>query len=265
MHADLPTTSAPRFLDFFAAATSHAVVAVRPAGAAQRPDPDVHQRRHGAVQERLHRRRDARPTSARRPRRNACAPAASTTTSTTSATPPATTPSSRCSATSRSATTSRTGDRARLGAADQGVRPADGQAAGHRLSRPTTRRSTSGRRSRACRRARIIRIATDDNFWAMGDTGPCGPCSEIFFDHGAAHPGRPARQPRRGRRPLRRDLEPRLHAVRAGRRRTSASPLPKPSIDTGMGLERIAAVLQGVHDNYDIDLFAHADRGLRRR
>ena len=102
---------------------------------------------------------------------------------------------------------------------------------------------------------RIIRIPTSDNFWAMGDTGPCGPCSEIFYDHGDAHPGRPARQPGRGRRPLHRDLEPRLHAVRAGRRRTSASTLPKPSIDTGMGLERIAAVLQGVHDNYDIDLF----------
>ena len=66
---------------------------------------------------------------------------------------------------------------------------------------------------------RIIRIATADNFWMMGPTGPCGPCSEIFYDHGAGDPRRPAGQPRRGRRPLHRDLEPRVHAVRAARGR----------------------------------------------
>ncbi|MPY69504.1 MAG: alanine--tRNA ligase [Alphaproteobacteria bacterium] len=99
---------------------------------------------------------------------------------------------------------------------------------------------------------RIIRIATSDNFWAMGDTGPCGPCSEIFYDHGAHIPGGPPgsadedgdrfveiwnlvfMQYDQGADGVRRDL-------------------PRPSIDTGMGLERIAAVLQGKHDNYDTD------------
>ena len=101
---------------------------------------------------------------------------------------------------------------------------------------------------------RIIRIATSDNFWMMGPTGPCGPCSEIFYDHGDHIPGGPPGSAGRGRRPLRRDLEPRLHAVRAARGRHAAIDLPRPSIDTGMGLERIGAVLQGKHDNYDTDL-----------
>ncbi|PZP62803.1 MAG: alanine--tRNA ligase, partial [Azospira oryzae] len=93
-----------------------------------------------------------------------------------------------------------------------------------------------------------------DNFWAMGDTGPCGPCSEIFYDHGPAVPGGPPGSPDAdGDRYIEiwnlvfmqfnRDEKGELH------------PLPKPSVDTGMGLERIAAVLQGVHSNYEIDLF----------
>jgi alanyl-tRNA synthetase len=101
---------------------------------------------------------------------------------------------------------------------------------------------------------RIIRIAGSDNFWAMGDTGPCGPCSEIFYDHGEHIPGGP---------PGSADADDdrfveiwnlvfmQYEQLAAGER----VDLPRPSIDTGMGLERMAAVLQGTHDNYKIDLF----------
>ena len=101
---------------------------------------------------------------------------------------------------------------------------------------------------------KIIRIATSDNFWSMGDTGPCGPCSEIFYDHGAHIPGGPPGSPDEdGDRFVEIwNLVFMQFEQHAGGDRTD---LPKPSIDTGMGLERIAAVLQGVHDNYDIDLF----------
>jgi len=102
--------------------------------------------------------------------------------------------------------------------------------------------------------SRIIRIAGSDNFWQMGDTGPCGPCSEIFYDHGDKIPGGP---------PGSADAEGdrfieiwnlvfmQFEQLPGGQRNN----LPRPSIDTGMGLERIAAVLQGTHDNYSIDLF----------
>jgi alanyl-tRNA synthetase len=102
--------------------------------------------------------------------------------------------------------------------------------------------------------ARIIRIATSDNFWAMGDTGPCGPCSEIFYDHGPHIPGGPPGSPDAdGDRFIEIwNLVFMQFETLAGGERMN---LPRPSIDTGMGLERIAAVLQGVHDNYDIDLF----------
>src|SRR5215470_3366326 len=102
--------------------------------------------------------------------------------------------------------------------------------------------------------SRILRIAGADNFWAMGDTGPCGPCSEIFFDHGEHIPGGPPGSP---------DAEGdrfieiwnlvfmQFEQVDAATR----IDLPRASVDTGMGLERIAAVLQGTHDNYEIDLF----------
>ena len=99
---------------------------------------------------------------------------------------------------------------------------------------------------------RIIRIATSDNFWAMGDTGPCGPCSEIFFDHGEHIPGGPPGSPDEdGDRFIEIWNLVFMQFEQTADERLS---LPKPSIDTGMGLERIAAVLQGKHDNYDIDL-----------
>ena len=101
---------------------------------------------------------------------------------------------------------------------------------------------------------RIIRIATSDNFWAMGDTGPCGPCSEIFFDHGADIPGGPPGSPDEdGDRFI--EIWNLVFMQYERSADGTQKPLPKPSIDTGMGLERTAAILQGKHDNYDIDLF----------
>ncbi|WP_073976258.1 alanine--tRNA ligase, partial [Erythrobacter donghaensis] len=101
---------------------------------------------------------------------------------------------------------------------------------------------------------RIIRIATSDNFWSMGDTGPCGPCSEIFYDHGDHIFGGPPGSPDEdGDRFIEIwNLVFMQYEQHADGSRTN---LPRPSIDTGMGIERIAAVMQGVHDNYDIDLF----------
>src|SRR6202165_5322525 len=101
--------------------------------------------------------------------------------------------------------------------------------------------------------ARIIRIATSDNFWAMGDTGPCGPCSEIFYDHGEAIPGgAPGSADADGDRFIEiwNLVFMQFEQLPGGKR----VDLPRPSIDTGMGLERMAAVLRAVHDNYDIDL-----------
>ena len=101
---------------------------------------------------------------------------------------------------------------------------------------------------------RIIRIPTSDNFWAMGDTGPCGPCSEIFYDHGGGIPGGPPGSPDAdGDRFI--EIWNLVFMQFEQVTREKRIDLPRPSIDTGMGLERLAAVLQGKHDNYDIDLF----------
>ena len=103
--------------------------------------------------------------------------------------------------------------------------------------------------------ARLSRL-DEDNFWQMGDTGPCGPCTEIFWDHGEDIPGGP---PGSEDDDLDRYIEIWNLVFMQFERDSSGkmTPLPKPSIDTGMGLERIAAVMQGVHNNYDIDLFQH--------
>ena len=102
--------------------------------------------------------------------------------------------------------------------------------------------------------SRIIRIPTSDNFWRMGDTGPCGPCSEIFYDHGDKIPGGPPGSPDEdGDRFI--EIWNLVFMQFLEEPAGTRNPLPRPSIDTGMGLERFAAILQGKHDNYDTDTF----------
>jgi alanyl-tRNA synthetase len=101
---------------------------------------------------------------------------------------------------------------------------------------------------------KIIRIPTDANYWRMGEIGPCGPCSEIFYDHGADIPGGPPGSPDEDGDRFIEIWNLVFMQFEEGPPGTRV-PLPRPSIDTGMGLERIAAILQGKHDNYDIDIF----------
>ena len=104
--------------------------------------------------------------------------------------------------------------------------------------------------------ARFTRMGEKDNFWAMGDTGPCGPCSEIFYDHGPDVEGGPPGSPDEdGDRYV--EVWNLVFMQFDRSQDGTLTPLPKPSVDTGMGLERIAAVMQGVHSNYEIDLFAN--------
>ncbi|MCJ8311932.1 MAG: alanine--tRNA ligase [Pseudomonadales bacterium] len=111
--------------------------------------------------------------------------------------------------------------------------------------------------------ARLSRLGEKDNFWSMGDTGPCGPCSEIFYDHGEDIPGGP---PGSAGEDLDRYIEIwnivfMQYNQDADGVRTA---LPKPSVDTGMGVERIAAIMQGVHSNYEIDIFQHLIKDTAR-
>src|SRR5499426_3353814 len=149
-----------------------------------------------------------------------------------------------------------------LGASNPRFRHRQGAAAHHRLRR--------GRRG-GCPLAqdsgfhdkRIIRIAGSDNFWSMGDAGPCGPCSEIFYDHGPGIAGGP---PGSADADGDRYIEIwNLVFMQFNRDdRGVMTPLPKPCVDTGMGLERIAAVLQHKHSNYEIDLFRDLIRAAAR-
>jgi alanyl-tRNA synthetase len=101
---------------------------------------------------------------------------------------------------------------------------------------------------------RLSRIGAKDNFWAMGDTGPCGPCTEIFYDHGPDVPGGPPGTPEEdGDRYI--EIWNLVFMQFDRDASGTMNPLPKPCVDTGMGLERLAAILQGVHSNYEIDLF----------
>ena len=110
--------------------------------------------------------------------------------------------------------------------------------------------------------ARITRCGDKDNFWMMGDTGPCGPCTEIFFDHGPGIPGGPPGSPDAdGDRFI--EIWNLVFMQFERSAKGELKRIPKPSVDTGMGLERVAAVLQGVHDNYDIDLFKNLINAIR--
>lgn len=103
---------------------------------------------------------------------------------------------------------------------------------------------------------KIIRISTDDNFWSMGNVGPCGPCSEIFFDHGSSIKGDvPGSAGQDGDRFT--EIWNLVFMQHEKTKDGKMIDLPKPSIDTGMGLERIASVMQNVHDNYDTDIFVN--------
>jgi alanyl-tRNA synthetase len=112
--------------------------------------------------------------------------------------------------------------------------------------------------------SRIIRIATSDNFWAMGDTGPCGPCSEIFYDHGEHIPGGPPGSAEaEGDRFI--EIWNLVFMQFEQVTKDERIELPRPSIDTGMGLERMGAVLQGTHDNYETDLFRALIRAIEEQ
>ncbi len=103
---------------------------------------------------------------------------------------------------------------------------------------------------------RFSKIGAKDNFWSMGDTGPCGPCSEIFYDHGADVPGGPPGTPEEdGDRYI--EIWNLVFMQYNRDKSGKMTELPHPSVDTGMGMERLAAILQGVHNNYEIDLFQH--------
>ena len=192
--------------------------------------------------------------SERQQRRNAFAPGASTTISITSAIPHATTPSSKCSEISSF------GDyfkEAAIPYAWQLVTRDYGLPKDKLLVTVFAEDDDAAqiwKKVSGLPEDRILRIATSDNFWRMGDTGPCGPCSEIFYDHGDHIPGGPPGSPDEDGDRFVEIWNLVFMQFEEGPPGTRV-PLPRPSIDTGLGLERVAAILQGKHDNYDIDIF----------
>ncbi len=129
----------------------------------------------------------------------------------------------------------------------------------------TTRPTTSWTDDIGVPKERVVRIGDNkgahyasDNFWQMADTGPCGPCTEIFYDHGPEVAGGPPGSPDEGDRYI--EIWNLVFMQFNRDDQGQLTPLPKPCVDTGMGLERLAAVLQGVHSNYEIDLFRDSDR-----
>ena len=141
-----------------------------------------------------------------------------------------------------------------LDADHQRIRPAQGQAARSPSITTDDEAHALWKKIAGIPDSRIIRIPTSDNFWAMGDTGPCGPCSEIFYDHGdKIWGGPPGSAEADGDRFI--EIWNLVFMQYEQISKDERVSLPKPSIDTGMGLERIAAVLQGTHDNYETDLF----------
>ncbi len=111
---------------------------------------------------------------------------------------------------------------------------------------------------------KIIRISTVDNFWSMGETGPCGPCSEVFYDHGQeVFGGPPGSKDENGDRFT--EIWNLVFMQFEKGKNGEVKNLPKPSIDTGMGLERISSVIQGVHDNYEIDSFKNIIEDIKAK
>ena len=161
-------------------------------------------------------------------------------------------------------------DRLGVGAADAGLEAAGRAPAGHGLPHRRRSLSTSGTSDIGLPAERIIRIGDNkgapyasDNFWQMADTGPCGPCTEIFYDHGAHIPGGPPGSPDEdGDRFI--EIWNLVFMQFDRQPDGSLQPLPAPCVDTGMGLERLAAVLQHVHGNYEIDLFQHLIKAAAR-
>ena len=253
-----------RFLDYFARQRPPHRVLQPGDRTRRRSHGDVDQRRHGAVQGCVPGQGAAGLHAAPPPPRSACGPAASTTIWRTWASRPATTPSSRCWATSASATTSRPTPSASPGSSSPApwsratwawiptrlwvtvFEGADGI--------PADDEAAELWRKAGVPADRILRFGKKDNFWQMGDTGPCGPCSEMHYYRPKDLAGNRAELVNGDGDDIM-EIWNLVFMQYEQDGKGGLTPLPKPSIDTGMGLERVASILQGVDSNYEIDLF----------